>query len=235
MRDHASVLFLTFGLIFHFGQVFAIASPNPIPYLGNQDDFDPGSIQRNYVDLKALEKADGTKTPEGFDPLAPSCAEKLILIAAKKNVADRFDNNPTGSGTCAYGVRTSLQLSTVGDITEGLGNAIDYLQNLPPKGFIDSGIRDLDLAPVGSVLVFAGPKSQSYLKDGSFGSPPGDWLGHITIVGDDDHYYTDGKTPHPALGWVGHRNVSQIRNLVGVYVPGPDLVEKFKDRCSASR
>lgn len=166
-------------------------------------------------------------------PAAPTCAESLILAAAKKNVAARFHNAPESGGQCAFGVRTSLQLSGVGGVNTGLGNAIDYVNSLPPRGFVDSGVRDPNAALPGSVVVFAGPYSPQYLADGRYGVPAGNWLGHVTIKGDDGYYYTDGRTVEPALGWDKGLNIEKIRVVAGVFVPGPALTAAYAGACPA--
>ncbi len=162
-----------------------------------------------------------------------NCAEALILAAAKKNVAARFHNAPESGGQCAFGVRTSLQLAGVGGVNTGLGNAIDYLVSLPPHGFVDSGVRDPNAAPAGSVVIFAGPYSPQYLADGRYGVPAGNWLGHVTIKGDDGYYYTDGRTVEPALGWEKGVNVEKIRVVAGVFVPGAALTAAYAGACPA--
>lgn len=164
-------------------------------------------------------------------PADETCAESLILAAAKNNVAARFHNAPESGGRCAFGVRTSLQLSGVGGVKDGLGNAVDYLNSLPPHGFVDSGVRDPNTAPPGSVVVFAGPYSPQYLADGRYGVPAGNWLGHVTIKGDDGYYYTDGRTVEPALGWEKGVDVSDIRVVAGVFVPGPALTAAYAGAC----
>lgn len=164
-------------------------------------------------------------------PKPNSCAEHLILTAAKKHVASEYKNRPNSGGYCALGVRKSLQLSKVGKITGGLGNAIDYVRTLPPKGFIDNRKRDPKTAPPGSVIVFSGPKTAEYLRTGKFGRPAGDWVGHVTIKGDDGYYYTDGRTAEAAIGWVRDRNVRKKRNVAAIFVPGPELVAAHASKC----
>jgi hypothetical protein len=175
--------------------------------------------------------AEGSSLPAD----APDCAEEIILIAAKQNVAEVFNNRPESGGECALGVRESLQLSGVGDVTGGLGNAIDYLQSIPPHGFVDSGLRDPNTAAPGSIIVFSGPYSDEYLSTGHYGKPPGDWLGHVTIKGDDTYYYTDARTAEPAIGWEGGVNVDGIRDVAGIFVPDADLVAQYADRCATAR
>lgn len=164
-------------------------------------------------------------------PLPENCAQALILTAAKKNVKEKYNNRPYGGGYCALGVRQSLQLSKVGSITGGLGNAIDYVNNLPPHGFVATGNKDPKTAPPGAVIVFSGPHSADYLKDGDYGSPIGDWVGHVTIKGDDGYYYTDGRTDEPANGWSNDRNVSKKRNVAAIFVPGAGLVTQYNGKC----
>lgn len=163
---------------------------------------------------------------------APSCAESIVLSAAKKNVKDIYKNRPYGGGVCALGVRQSLQLSRVGGVSGPLGNAIDYINTMPPKGFIDSGLRDPKKAPPGSILVFSGPKSAEYFRTGKLGSPAGDWVGHVTIKGDDGYYYTDGRTAEPANGWTNDRNTAKTRNMAAIFVAGAALVNEFKNKCA---
>lgn len=163
---------------------------------------------------------------------ARNCAEALILAAAKKNVRDVYKNRPNGGGVCALGVRQSLQLSKVGGVEGPLGNAIDYIKTMPPQGFVDSGVRDPKKAPPGSILVFSGPKSAEYLRTGKLGSPAGDWVGHVTIKGDDGYYYTDGRTAEPAIGWTKDRNTGKTRNMAAIFVAGVELINEFNGKCA---
>jgi hypothetical protein len=67
-------------------------------------------------------------------------------------------------------------------------------------------------APPGTVIIFRGPYNGSeYVQRRSY--PAGNWVGHVTIKGDDGFWYTDGKTrvPSPA------RN----RYFYAAYMPGP--------------
>lgn len=163
--------------------------------------------------------------------LAPNCAETIIVNAAKKTVANLFKNRSLSGGRCALGVRESLQKSQVGDIEGSLGNAADYLETLKKHGFVDSGLRDPNIAPAGAVIIFEGPKSQAYFKNGKFGHPAGSWLGHVTIKGGDGFYYTDGRTKEPAIGWSHGKNVEHIRNVAGIYVPNAALISEYKSKC----
>jgi hypothetical protein len=164
---------------------------------------------------------------------AESCAESLILAAAKTNVAKNFNDAPESGGQCAYGVRTSLQLSGVGGITGGIGNAIDYLKSLPPYGFVATGALDPNTAVPGSVIVFQGPDSASYLATGKYGTPAGDWLGHVTIKGDDGYYYTDARTVEPAVGWENGADVEDVRTVAGIFVPNAALTAQYASACPA--
>jgi hypothetical protein len=159
------------------------------------------------------------------------CALRTILLAAKKNVAAKYGNSPNSHGYCAMGVRTSLQESGVGNVDGSLGNAIDYLHSLPPHGFVQADHRDPRSAAPGSVLVFSGPHTPQYLRDGHFGSPAGDWLGHVTIKGDDGRYYTDGRTAEPAIGWQNGVNVAHRRNIEGSLVPDSALASRYAGSC----
>jgi hypothetical protein len=171
-------------------------------------------------------------TPKRRGLSGAECAQRIILLAAKKNVANLFDNRSHSSGTCAFGVRTSLKASHVGGVDGSLGNAVDFLKNLKPHGFVDNGNRNPNTAPPGSVLILIGKKTGAYFRSGGFGKPAGDWLGHVTIKGDDGRYYTDGRTPEPALGWENGKNVEHRRNMAAIYVPGPALAEEYEGRCS---
>jgi hypothetical protein len=163
-----------------------------------------------------------------------NCAEALVLAAAKTNVAKHFGNAAESRGECAYGVRTSLQLSGVGGLTGGIGNAIDYVKNLPNYGFVVTSMTDPRTAVPGSVIVLAGPDSPRYLATGKFGTPPGNWLGHVTIKGDDGYYYTDARTVEPAIGWENGVDVEDIRTVAGIFVPGAALVSQYAGKCPKS-
>ncbi len=171
-------------------------------------------------------------TPQ-IDILAPNCAEKIILKAAKESVAEEWNNRSTSGGLCALGVRHSLQRSKVGNVTDGLGNAVDYINRLKEHGFVDSGLKDIKKAPAGAILIFRGPNTDAYFRNGNFGHPPGNWLGHVTIKGGDGYYYTDARTREPAIGWSGGKNVSHVRNLLAIFVPGRALIQQYANSCPA--
>ena len=163
--------------------------------------------------------------------LGQSCATQKIISAAKTDVANRWGNRPAGRGQCALGVRLSLQRSGVGGVSGGLGNAIDFIAKLKGLGFVDTGIRDAISAPAGAVLVFGGPYTDQYLRNGVMRKPYGNYVGHVTIKGGDGFYYTDGKTSEPAIGWSHNKNVAGRRNLMGVMVPGQDLIQQYAGQC----
>ncbi len=154
------------------------------------------------------------------------CLSNAILAGAKYNMNHTgyhhgFDfNHWNSTGKCAMGVRSSL--NAAGAFTGGgLGNAIDFnarerLAQIGFKNFIRE-YPDPETAPPGAVLVFAGPNTGTYLRTGYEGvsGRKGDWLGHVTIKGDDGLYYTDGRTEEPAIGWPGNKT---RRRLVGVYL-----------------
>jgi hypothetical protein len=149
-----------------------------------------------------------------------ACYASAILKGAKSNVAGRYGNRSASRGQCALGVRTSLNVA--GAWTGGgLGNAIDYnarerLRQIGFENFIED-YPNPEMAPPGAVLVFAGPKTQEYLKTGYIGpaGSHGTWVGHVTIKGDDGKYYTDGRTDEPAIGWPKDKN---RRKLIGVFL-----------------
>ncbi len=164
-------------------------------------------------------------------PKPDNCAQALILAAAKKNVKELYKNRSNGGGVCALGVRQTLQMSKVGDVDGPLGNAIDYVNSMPPHGFVDSGQRDPKKAPPGSVIVFSGPKTSEYFRTGKLGTPAGDWVGHVTIKGDDGYYYTDGRTEEAALGWSNDVNRSKTRNVAAIFIPGTELIADYNGKC----
>lgn len=166
-----------------------------------------------------------------FNMLAPSCARQTVLVTAKATVKKIYGNRPNSGGYCATGVRQILVASHVGGVTGGIGNAIDYMYNLKDYGYVDTGIRDVTKAPAGSILVFNGPNTALYLKNGTMKRPYGNYVGHVAVKGDDGFYYTDGRTAEPAIGWSGDKNVSKMRNLVGVFVPGEALVKQWSGKC----
>lgn len=141
-----------------------------------------------------------------------ACYANVILKAAKKEVRKRFHNRSHSGGQCAKGVRLSLGLAGVYP-GGSLGPSAVYYQYHPVLknlGFVNMiGRYNAQNAPPGSVLVFRGPYSEKYRKTGRYGHPAGNWLGHITIKGDDGRYYTDGRTPEPAIAH---------RYLIGVWV-----------------
>ena len=159
------------------------------------------------------------------------CARSVILSATKKSVKKVWGNRSYGGGKCALGVRLSLQESRVGGISGGIGHAIDFKQRLTSFGFVDTGIRDVKKAPPGSVIVLDGPHTAKYLRTGRMSRPFGNYVGHVTIKGDDGFYYTDGKTPEVAIGWANDKNESKIRNVVAIMVPGESLARAYEGRC----
>ena len=173
------------------------------------------------------------KGEEVFRVLAQSCALQKIIVSAKTVVMDQFSDKTYSSGRGAYGVRLILQRSKVGHITDSLGNAVDYFSHLPMHGFVETGLRDPNSAPAGSLIVFSGPQSDQYLKTGVPSSHlgNGNWAGSVTIKGDDGFYYLDGRTREPALGWNEGQNTKNLRNVMGIFVPGALLIEENKDLC----
>lgn len=160
-----------------------------------------------------------------------SCARSVILSATKKSVKKRWGNRSYGAGQCALGVRLSLQASGVGGISGGIGHAVDFKRRLTQFGFVDTGIRDVTKAPPGSVIVLDGPHTAKYFRTGKMSRPYGNYVGHVTIKGDDGFYYTDGRTPEVAIGWSGDRNRSKIRNVIAVMVPSDSLARSYESRC----
>lgn len=162
---------------------------------------------------------------------AEKCYSQALLSTAKKWAPHRDHS----VGKCARGVRTFLNHAGIyGDYSDGLGDAIDYhvygkLKALGFKNFIDQYPTPY-AAPAGAILVFAGPYLTDYLRNGKShisrrgGRLLGDWLGHITVKGDNGLYYTDGRTREPAIGWPRNR---KRRRLVGVY-----LMEHCTAACS---
>ena len=170
---------------------------------------------------------------EKIDILAPNCAEEKVLKAAKIEVRQVWGNRPRSGGKCAKGVRLSLQFSKIGEppVSDGLGDAIDFLQALKAHGYVDSGLRDVKKAPAGAVIILGGPYTAGYLKNHR-GPHTGNYVGHVTIKGDDGFFYTDAKEDHVAIGWVGTSNRSKVRNIYGIYVPGPQLIKKYAGQCA---
>lgn len=141
-----------------------------------------------------------------------ACVRAEILKAAKVVVRRNYGNRPQSKGKCALGVRQALDRAGVNGGV-GLGHAIDYHAKgvMKRKGFVNKiGQYNAQNAPPGAILVFSGPATKNYLRTGRMSAPYGNFVGHITVKGDDNRYYTDGRTVAPAI-----RN----RYLVGVYVP----------------
>ena len=183
------------------------------------------------VEEKPIEKTP-FQSSGSFDPLGASCARQKVLTSAKKVVANTYGNRPNSAGTCAKGVRLSLQASRVGEVNDGLGNAIDYLATIVPHGYVDSGIKDPNKAPPGAVIVLDGPKTDEYLRNHWLPRRGlGTYVGHVTIKGDDGYYYTDARTREVAMGWAGGQNRGHIRNVRAIFVPGEELVSEYKGKC----
>ena len=168
------------------------------------------------------------------DILSQNCARVKVLESAKKSVARNWGNRPNSGGQCALGVRQSLQLSKVGGVNQGLGHAADYINSIKKYGYVDTGIRDLNQAPAGAVIVFSGPRTNEYFRTRRMSRPYGEWVGHVAIKGDDGFYYTDGRTRDAAIGWRGSKNVGKVRNVIGVFVPGNALIVEYRGKCGSS-
>lgn len=167
--------------------------------------------------------------------IKPNCARTKVLSAAKTTVRKIWGNRSNGGGQCALGVRQSLQASKVGGIQGGIGHAADFINRLKGFGYVDTGIRDPKKAPAGSVIVLGGPNTATYFRTGRMSRPYGNWVGHVTIKGDDGYYYTDGKTAEVAIGWSNDQNRRGTRTIIGVFVPGSDLVLKHRGTCDAMK
>lgn len=160
------------------------------------------------ADILAAAQNDVRSTPGAGN----ACVRSEILKAAKNVVRNQFGNRSRSKGQCAYGVRRILDKAGLNN-GGGLGHAIDYHARgtLARKGFVNKiGRYNAYNAPPGAILVFSGPYTKNYLRNGRMSRPYGNYVGHITVKGDDGRYYTDGRTVDPAIA---------NRYLVGVYVP----------------
>lgn len=187
----------------------------------NREVFDIGAL---VYDFHVKEQAQSMSQSK-----REKCYGEVILKAAKENVRRRFGNRSYSGGVCAYGVRTSLQRAGVNRVGS-LGDAIKYHKQssrhegtLAQLGFVNeiSKYKSAKNAPPGAVLVYGGPYSDRLLRNpGRYysrsgrivrrhGGSAGDYVGHVTIKGDDGRYYTDGRTRNPAIA---------NRHLVGIYV-----------------
>lgn len=72
-------------------------------------------------------------------------------------------------------------------------------------------VSNLDDAPPGTVVIFRGPYSGANYRVGNY--PAGNWVGHVTVKGDDGLWYTDGRTPVASPA----RN----RYFKAAFMPGP--------------
>ncbi len=158
------------------------------------------------------------------------CFTKHLLKSTKRNV--RRNHNHFGSrGYCGRAVAQSIKRA---GIRIQKGNGIDYYRpsgSGRPSGYLErAGFtnfyeavankirakgkkvnqrRLIAEAPAGAVLVFKGPDTDRYWRNGRIGEPPGDYVGHVTIKGNDGLFYTDGKTRRAAI---------KNRQLVGIYL-----------------
>ena len=112
------------------------------------------------------------------------------------------------------------------------GNAIDYVNILPKHGFVLPPSRDVAKAPPGAIIVFKGSKSDEYLKTKKMRRPYGIWVGDITIKGGDGFYYADARKGNAAIGWRGGKNIAYTRNVAGIFLPGPKLLERYEGKCN---
>jgi hypothetical protein len=217
----------------------ALCSTNSVPVKAAATPAPTPAPAPAKTQVRTEAKPDATEVSEDkLDILAPNCAEEKLLSAAKVAVRQNWGNRPRSGGKCAKGVRLSLQFSKIGDppVTDGLGDAIDFVQNLKSHGFVDSGIRDVRKAPAGAVIILGGPYTAEYLSTHHrrHGGGNGNYVGHVTIKGNDGFFYTDAKEDHVAIGWVGTTNRSKIRNIWAIYVPGPALIKKYAGQCSSN-
>lgn len=160
------------------------------------------------------------------------CYSLLLLNGAKVHVAEEWNNREKSLGKCARGVRGSLDEANMNDGV-GLGDAIQFqsdkrLEQLGFRNVMDASM-DPNNAPVGSVLVFSGPRTDEFLRNpGAYGRDEinGSLVGHVTIKGDDGYFYTDGRTAEPAVA---------NRKLVGVFVMSKctKCPESMKNQCAA--
>lgn len=167
------------------------------------------SARDDAADILAAAQAQASGSTRGG---GNACVRNEILKSAKSVVRRTFGNRPASKGKCALGVRLILDHAGVNNGV-GLGHAIDYHAKgvMKRKGFVNKiGQYNAQNAPPGAILVFKGPNTASYLRNGRMSRPYGNYVGHVTVKGDDGRYYTDGRTVAPAIA---------NRTLVGVYVP----------------
>lgn len=142
-----------------------------------------------------------------------ACFNKSLLESAKSQARSEWGNRARSGGQCALGVRKMLQHAKIHPGAGGLGHAIDFHAKGRLKGLgytnVISKYPSVSKAPAGAILVFSGPNTKQYLRSGTMRKPYGDWVGHVTIKGDDGYFYTDGRTKAAA---------GKNRTLVGVYV-----------------
>lgn len=168
--------------------------------------------RRNGARDDAADILDATRNQARSSGSGIACVRNEILKSAKSVVRRLFGNRPRSKGVCALGVRKILDHAGVNN-GAGLGHAVDYHSKgvLQRKGFVNKiGTYNAFNAPPGAILVFKGPNTASYLRTGRMARPYGNYVGHVTVKGDDGRYYTDGRTADPAIA---------NRTLVGVYVP----------------
>lgn len=147
------------------------------------------------------------------------CYRLHLLSVAKQKVAAWYGNRGHSVGYCARGVRQMMTAAGMNPIG-GLGDAYHWKRDgkLKQLGFKDiyyPGMQPWQ-APPGAILIFRGPMTMAtngYLprkRDRPRGMSAGNWVGHVTIKGDNGYYYTDGRTLDPAV---------KNRFLAGVFVP----------------
>jgi hypothetical protein len=148
-----------------------------------------------------------------------------------------FNRTPIpGAGGGRYPIATNF--------SEGFGGKTDISgkQTINGTGFLDrNGWTKLSVsrpeeAPPGSVIIFRGPKDPFGYKDSRNPRnnlpayvpgmrPAGDWVGHVTIKGDDGLWYTDGRTPMASP--------AQDRTFVAAFMPGPEQNKASAGACDA--
>lgn len=169
----------------------------------------------------------GLHKDETIKPISPTvysptqreaCYRNHLLQVAKTQVSRWYGNRDHSIGDCAKGVRSIMGVAGMNPLG-ALGDAYHFKRDgkLKQLGFKDiyyPGMRP-DQAPPGAILIFRGPLT--YETNGVLpprrsrgGRGAGNWVGHVSIKGDNGFYYTDGRTSYPAVG---------NRFLAGVFVP----------------
>lgn len=171
------------------------------------------SLDRIPLPPRRPERITAREEPAARPSRSLSCAQRELLAAAKRIAPMRSHS----VGLCGPGVQNIIASAerhnpgfNVPPLPESNRYPPEFIPWFKKRGWTNLKIRSAYEAPPGTVVIFRGPNRYRDYQQGMY--PPGDWVGHIAIRGDDGLWYTDGRTPLPA---------GANRYFQAAFVPGP--------------